>query len=376
MSTLSIDLFCRVIDNHGDLGVCWRLATLLQARGHSVRLFVDDDAALSWMAPQPWPPGIEVCPWDQANEAVPRGAVIETFGCELPAPYQAKLPQVPGLQWINLEYLSAEDYVERSHGLRSPVMSGPAKGLWKTFCYPGFTTRTGGLMRGFSSPAAKNPTEPLDEGHRPQALLFCYEPEMLGAWLAALRQAGWPCGLRVAPGRPARAVSLALAMADHPVSSAPRPLTSPPPGQAGPVEPVTWLAHTDQPGFDDWLRSARLNIVRGEDSFVRAQWAGRPFVWHIYPQEDGVHLEKLEAFLARFLDGMEDLVLARHIRDWHLLVNGALTAQAFQTRHAAHWPWPAADRLDAWQRHCERWRERLLTQADLCDTVEKLLQAS
>ena len=27
------DLFCRVIDNHGDLGVCWRLARDLAARG-------------------------------------------------------------------------------------------------------------------------------------------------------------------------------------------------------------------------------------------------------------------------------------------------------------------------------------------------------
>ena len=45
------DIFCKVIDNHGDIGVCWRLATQLAARGHEVRLWVDDAAALDWMAP-------------------------------------------------------------------------------------------------------------------------------------------------------------------------------------------------------------------------------------------------------------------------------------------------------------------------------------
>ena len=30
------DIFCQVIDNHGDVGVCWRLARELAARGHTV----------------------------------------------------------------------------------------------------------------------------------------------------------------------------------------------------------------------------------------------------------------------------------------------------------------------------------------------------
>ena len=48
----SWDIFCQVIDNFGDIGVCWRLAADLAARGHQVRLWVDDASALHWMAPQ------------------------------------------------------------------------------------------------------------------------------------------------------------------------------------------------------------------------------------------------------------------------------------------------------------------------------------
>ncbi len=60
------DLFCRVIDNFGDIGVCWRLAADLGARGESVRLWVDDASALAWMAPQ-GSAGVEVLRWTDGS---------------------------------------------------------------------------------------------------------------------------------------------------------------------------------------------------------------------------------------------------------------------------------------------------------------------
>ena len=57
-----------------------------------------------------------------------------------------------------------------------------------------------------------------------------------------------------------------------------------------------------QAEFDTLLWTCHLNLVRGEDSAVRALWAGRPHVWHIYPQDDGVHADKLHAFMARWMD--------------------------------------------------------------------------
>ena len=58
------------------------------------------------------------------------------------------------------------------------------------------------------------------------------------------------------------------------------------------------LPFLPQRRYDELLWACDLNFVRGEDSFVRAQWAGKPFVWHIYPQAEDAHRVKLEAFLA------------------------------------------------------------------------------
>jgi uncharacterized repeat protein (TIGR03837 family) len=148
------DVFCQVVDNHGDVGVCWRLARELAARGQQVRLWVDDARALAWMAPE-GAAGVAVLPWAGAEAGVgtrarvaPGDVVVEAFGCTLPAAFVQRMAsaELPPL-WLNLEYLSAEAYVERSHQLPSPVLSGLGQGLHKWFFYPGFTPATGGLLR-------------------------------------------------------------------------------------------------------------------------------------------------------------------------------------------------------------------------------------
>ena len=276
------DLFCRVIDNHGDLGVCWRLARDLAARGHTARLWIDDASALAWLAPER-PAGVEVHAWPDGDVDVqPGDVIIEAFGCELPPAFVARMAARQSLpRWINLEYLSAEGYVERSHGLASPQLSGPGAGLTKHFFYPGFTPRTGGLLR--------------EPGLLERILTFDGP-----GWLA--RQ-GW------APRPDERVVSLfAYANAKLPalldeLATQPTLLLACP----GPLQALV----TEQPGlrsialpylpqddYDRLLWACDLNFVRGEDSFVRAQWAGKPFVWQIYPQDDGAHAAKLEAFIA------------------------------------------------------------------------------
>ena len=151
------DIFCQVIDNHGDVGVCWRLARELAARGHTVRLWLDDLRALPWLAPGAWSGAFErirVLPWPRSAQALaqlPLADVwVEAFGCELPAAFVARFAAeqaMPQPVWINLEYLSAEDWVERMHALPSPVLAGPLAGRRKWFFYPGFTPAAGGLLR-------------------------------------------------------------------------------------------------------------------------------------------------------------------------------------------------------------------------------------
>lgn len=327
------DIFCRVIDNHGDLGVCWRLSAALAARGERVRLWADDARALAWMAPA-GAPGVDVRPWDEAAQATDPAqigdVVVEAFGCDPPPSFvQAMAARPPPPLWINLEYLSAQAFVERSHGLPSPQPCG----LVKWFFYPGFTSRTGGLLReqglckamaGFDGQAwlracgwAQAPGERVIS-------LFGYAQAPLAAWLGLFAQQ--PTLLLAAPGelqRQLRALPLPAGL-----RSAELP----------------WLTQAD---YDRLLWSCDLNLVRGEDSFVRAQWAGKAMLWQIYPQHDGAHRAKLEAWLDRLLQAGPD-ALARAIRQTHRAWNG------FDPAPAAL-PDPAA-----WQALQQAWRQHLL----------------
>jgi uncharacterized repeat protein (TIGR03837 family) len=294
------DIFCKVIDNHGDIGVCWRLSVELAGRGEQVRLWVDDASALSWMAPH-GAPGVTVRPWTAQGEAEPGDVAIEAFGCELEPSFQAALAarsRRDGRQppWINLEYLTAERFAERNHGLPSPVLAGPAAGLTKRFFYPGFSTATGGLLRerdlGDRRAAFDRDGWLHAQGisRRPGARLvslFCYEPPALPSLLAQWARDPAPTRLLVTAGRAEAAVREAMQRLD----------ATQPGWRRGGSLAIDWLPLLTQRDFDHLLWACDLNFVRGEDSLVRALWAGRPFVWQLYPQPDAAHYAKLDAFL-------------------------------------------------------------------------------
>lgn len=329
------DVFCRVVDNHGDIGVCWRLCADLAARGHQARLWVDDASALAWMAP-PGAPGVTVRAWAEAEFSsqadvddaalTPGDVVIEAFGCNPPDAFLARMQRAHPPAWVNLEYLSAEAYVERSHGLTSPVFTGPGAGLRKRFFYPGFTPATGGLLREPELMARQAAFMAQQRLPWLQALgvpateadhlvsVFCYAGAPLRAWLDALQAQALGRAAQVhaqghaqvhakghAQGQsapltrvlltPGHATMLAQAWRMQGRHTAPQALT---------LHPLPALPQAE---FDHLLWACHLNIVRGEDSAVRALWAGRPHIWHIYPQDDGVHADKLDAFMDRWMAG-------------------------------------------------------------------------
>ena len=222
MTTRRWDIFCQVIDNFGDIGVCWRLATGLAAQGQQVRLWVDDASALQWMAPEGCH-GVEVHPWAQplALEGLAAcDVLVEAFGCTVAPEFIAHCEQqvsaesLKNLQpvWINLEYLSAEPYVARCHAMPSPVMRGPGAGWTKWFFYPGFTPGTGGLLREpnlLQRQAAFQRGEWLRgqgvaENADQYVSLFCYEPAALGDLLAQLDTGTVATQLLVTPAAPQR----------------------------------------------------------------------------------------------------------------------------------------------------------------------------
>jgi uncharacterized repeat protein (TIGR03837 family) len=321
------DIFCKVIDNFGDIGVCWRLACNLARRGQQVRLWVDDATALAWMAPQGHPQ-VQVCPWTDcrphAGTDQPGDVVIEAFGCEIDHAWIATAA-AQACVWINLEYLSAEPYAARNHGLPSPVMHGPAAGRTKWFFYPGFTEGTGGLLR----ESGLEPALSMQGGDKSTAAassqrisLFCYEPTALPGLLNTLSSGPVYTDLQVTHGRASAAVPQALPDFPVPPSSSKASFTNQNPSQSKHLLlrqlsisehlQCSFLPTMPQTAYDELLRSCQLNFVRGEDSLVRALWAGQAFVWQIYPQGDGAHAAKLNAFLD-WLQAPADLRLFHHV---------------------------------------------------------------
>jgi uncharacterized repeat protein (TIGR03837 family) len=279
--------------------------------------------------------------------------LIEAFGCE-PAPAViAQFSQAIRLDdrkrcWINLEYLSAEPYVERLHGLPSPVFLGPGAGLTKYFFYPGFTQATGGLLREHDLQVRRQGFERETwlagqgiewRGER-LVSLFSYEPAALSALLGQLRAGGEPTRLLVTPGRSAAAVR-ALGSAGVPVGNL----------------AMSWLPHVAQDEFDHLLWSCDLNFVRGEDSLVRALWAGSPLVWQIYPQDDDAHHVKLGAFL-------DWLQAPASLRQFHQFWNGFSNETA---------PAPDAAALAQWGQAVQAARSQLMAQADLATRLRSFI---
>ena len=102
------------------------------------------------------------------------------------------------------------------------------------------------------------------------------------------------------------------------------------------------------------LWACDLNLVRGEDSLVRALWAGLPFVWHIYPQDDNAHHDKLEAFLD-WLQAPESLRRAHRV--WNGTENDEL-------------PTLSSNVLADWTACTKTSLEQLLTQDDLASQLQ------
>ncbi len=304
-SPLSLVIFCRVVDNYGDIGICWRLARQLQAEhGVAVTLWVDDLQSFKRICPpidvaaqQQVVAGVCVQHWhDQDGVFAPADIadiVIEFFACDIPPGYiQAMAQCTPRPVWLNLEGLTAEAWVEGCHTL--PSMH-PQLPLTKHFFFPGFTAKTGGLLReqaldetrrAFQADAAAQAAFLVrfgvtgSEMQATKVSLFCYPQAPVADLLATWRDGADPVLCLVPEGVAVHAVCPFL-------------------GTQGALT-VRVLPFVAQPDYDKLLWACDLNFVRGEDSFVRAQWAGKPFIWHIYHQDENLHHKKLRAFLDRY----------------------------------------------------------------------------
>lgn len=354
----TIDIVCQVLDNYGDVGVCWRLARALALDGLDVTLWVDDLARLQRLRPsvdilrdQQSLDGFTLRRWSATVAPDPTAdCVIAAFGCRLPeATLQRMAASIPAPVWINLEYLSAEDWVERSHGMPSPH---PRLPLVEYFFFPGFTPHTGGLLR---EPDLLSQRASFDASartaflsnlgitvalHRTLASLFCY-PSGLIEPLLSMMQNGPPMVCLVSEG----VTPLAPRSGEQITRGA---LI---------LQGIPFLSPDD---YDRLLWSCDLNFVRGEDSASRAQWAARPMVWQLYPQPEQAHLHKLEAFMTRYRGGLDHdsaIVWSEFSRWWNADPNCTPDWQACMRA------------LPVLKAHAGRWQQRLGSHQSLASAL-------
>ena len=360
--TTSLALFCKVVDNYGDIGICWRLARQLQQEhGVKVTLWVDDLPSFQRICPAvainaetQEIAAVTVRHWRHQEDAFSAGdvadIVIEFFACDIPPAYIAAMAECnPRPVWLNLEGLSAEEWVEGCHTLPSPH---PRLSLTKHFFFPGFTGKTGGLLRESSLEAQRRQFQEdpaamaaflaqlgvtQAEMAASRVSLFCYPHAPIAALFDAWQGGAAAVTCLVPEGVAVEAIQAFLGA----------------PATAGAARTraaltVRVLPFVSQPDYDRLLWACDLNFVRGEDSMVRAQWAGKPFVWHIYPQDAKLHHVKLRAFLQRYGADIDSLIA------FSLCWNDAGAGQA---GWSALWPQFQADmpamacRSAAWQRH-------------------------
>lgn len=328
-----VDLFCQVIDNFGDAGVCWRLARQLAGEyGYRVRLWIDKPSVLRRICPliqtsqaKQVIGGIDIRHWSSpfsrlAADDVP-DVVIEGFGAHLPESYVRQMAQkTPAPVWINLEYLSAEKWIDSSHLMASPQSW---VSLTKYFYFPGFSPKSGGLIREKDLFAERD--------------VFQTDPSAVQRFLSSVGVAREADVLLVSlfcyPAAPVASLLDYFAKGDREVvclvpegvatDSVQSFIRCPPIVGTRCREgrlTLQIIPMLPQPDYDRLLWSCDLNFVRGEDSFVRAQWAARPFVWHIYPQQEEAHRIKMDAFLERYLATMSEehaAILRAFWYDWN-----------------------------------------------------------
>jgi len=314
-SPIACHLTCKVIDFFGDIGVAWRIAKQLKVDFNiEVHLLVDDLITTKRLIPsidlslqKQTINGINICHCDFSEDSTslppPPDFVFNLFNIDLPHSYKTLIKHKKS-KYIAIEYLSAEPWVDNFH-LKPSV--DPQSGLIKTFFYPGFTNQTGGLIREKELFLRR---EAFDQSRRKKLIqslggdpnlysvsLFYYPIQKIEVFLDVIDHIKKPAQFFI----PQYLFDLLKLKNNY---------------QFIHIIPYSFLNHDD---FDNLLWSCDLNFVRGEDSWTRAIWAGKPFIWQPYIQQNNIHLIKLKAFLKRYCEACDqDLseILIKIHDDW------------------------------------------------------------
>lgn len=311
MELKTLDIFCEIIDNYGDIGVVYRTAKELQKifPKSKIRAFLnrlDEFKKINSQVldlPSQNIDGIEYITFDylrdNANELLTAQVIIEAFGCQIPEEYM-EIAYDNSELLINLEYLSAEDWIEDFHLQSSPLGKGKLK---KVFFMPGFTEKSGGVI------ADSNYLERIqrvlenkefyekkylsdieDRENKIVGTLFSYEKNFTPL-LEDLKKLDKDVVI-LAMGEKTQD-SLRKILKNFSIEDFRNSL------KYGKIE-IRFLNFLNQEEYEELINIVDFNFVRGEDSFIRAVLTGKPYMWHIYCQEEYAHMDKIEGFLDKY----------------------------------------------------------------------------
>lgn len=294
MEIKSIDIFCEVIDNYGDVGITYRLAREFKRiyPNKKLRFIINQTKELNLIKK---PDNIETINYKDISKIQnPADLIIETFGCEIPKKYMDKVFKSSKLI-INLEYFSAEDWVDDFH-LQESILGGNLK---KYFFIPGLSKKSGGILLDNDFLERKKKVKEnkkyylekfkINEKYDLIGSVFSYEKNF-DFLIEELRKLDKKILLLILSEKTQKNF---IKYFDN--------------NNNYDKIKIVKLPFFTYDKYEELLALCDFNLVRGEDSFVRALLLGKPFLWHIYPQEENIHIKKLESFLEKYCPDNEEL---------------------------------------------------------------------
>ena len=315
MKVNSIDIFCEIIDNFGDIGVVYRISKELKKIFQNVRIRIvlnrlEEFKAINKKVKDTDYQEIDglICVTEKyVKENIETFGVsdvfIEAFGCNVPEEYVKQAKENSKL-WINLEYLSGEKWIEDFHLCESLIDS---KTLKKIFFMPGFSEKSGGVIidSGFLE-RMKFGKENRDEVFKKYFKDFDLKDKFIGTVFSY--EKNFENLLETLKNYEKETVLLLMGeKTQKSFSEILKKNLTEDYGNIVKYGKITMI-YSDffsQEEYEEIISASDFNFTRGEDSFVRGIILGKPFMWHIYLQEEKAHMDKIKAFTERFKESVE-----------------------------------------------------------------------
>ena len=294
MKIRSIDIFCQVIDNYGDVGVAYRLAREFKRvyPNKKLRFIINQMEELNLIKKSE---EIEIITYQDISK-IENSAdlIIESFGCEIPKEYMDRALKNSKLI-INLAYFSAEDWVDDFHLQESFL----GENLKKYFFIPGLSKKSGGILLDNEFLERKKKVT-KNKGYYLKKIGINEKYDLIGSVFSYEKNFDF----LIEELKKLDKKILLLILSEKTQKNFIKYFDN---GNNYDKIKFVKLPFFTYDKYEELLALCDFNLVRGEDSFVRALLLGKPFLWHIYPQDENTHIKKLESFLEKYCSNNKEL---------------------------------------------------------------------